>query len=187
MSQQPQPERAAQSAEGLLPDAPAGARIAGHCVVCDRMVERRADGSCPEGHAPGAVSGSIELAPGEPLPVLPKMNWGALSHAPDLGYRPRAVGGRVLRAAVGVRRQRHCAAPPTGRLGWRVVAWATLVGTLAFQYEYACTANRLAWRRASEHASFETYLRRERFWAVAMGALLAVFVVWGYAFLTRGS
>ena len=163
---------------------PGPPRVVGHCFVCDRMVERLPDGSCPEGHAPAAVSGAIELSPDQPLPRLPRFNWGAFFMPPIWGIAHGLWAGAFfvpLWAFVDSAIRATLDRP----LGWRVVAWATLVGTVAFQYEYARKANRIAWRRASESMSLEEYVRRERGWALAMGALLMVFVVWGYAFLTR--
>ena len=160
-------------------------RVAGHCIVCDRMVERLPDGSCPQGHQSAAVSGSIPLAPGEPLPSLPRFNWGAFFMPPIWGIAHGLWAGAFfvpLWAFVDSAVRSTVDKP----LAWRVAAWATLVGTVAFQLEYARTANRLAWRRASAHMSLEVYLRRERIWAAAMGVLLLVFVVWGYAYLSRG-
>jgi hypothetical protein len=149
------------------------------------MVERRPDGSCPQGHAPAAVSGRIELSPGERVPVLPRFNWGAFFMPPIWGIAHGLWAGAFfvpLWAFVDSAIRSTVDKP----IGWRLAAWATLVGTVAFQYEYARKANRLAWRRASERLSLDAYLRRERIWAVAMGVLLAVFVLWGYAYLSRG-
>jgi len=162
----------------------APARVAGHCIVCGRMVERLPDGSCPQGHPPAAVSGSITLEPGQPLPLLPRFNWGAFFMPPIWGIAHGLWAGAFfvpLWAFVDSAIRSTLDKP----LGWRIVAWATLVGTVAFQYEYARTANRLAWRRASTHMSLAAYLRRERIWAAAMGLILFVFVVWGYAYLSR--
>jgi hypothetical protein len=159
-------------------------RFAGHCVVCDRMVERLPDGSCPQGHPPDAVAGAIPLTAGEPLPKLPRFNWGAFLMPPIWGIAHGLWAGAFfvpLWAFV----DSAIRSTLDRTLGWRVIAWATLVGTVAFQYEYARTANRLAWRRASERMSLADYLRRERIWAAAMGLLLFIFVVWGYAYLTR--
>lgn len=146
-------------------------RIAGHCIVCNAMVERRADGSCPRGHAPAAISGNIELGGGEPLPHLPGFNWGAFLVPPIWGIAHGMWAGvfflplwafvdSAIRGAA-------------GRAWWlQVLAWLTLAGTLAFQFEFARTANRLVWRRACERTTLERYLRTERLWAI--GGVIAV-------------
>ena len=165
------------------PDTGGGAnRVAGHCFVCDAMVVRCPDGSCPAGHSPAAVSGSVELTPGAPMPVLPRFNWGALLMPPIWGIAHGLWAGVFflpLWAFVDSAIRGTLDRP----LGWRAAAWATLVGTVAFQFEYARKANRLAWRRASARLSLDAYLRQERVWAAGSGLLLAALVLWVAVYL----
>ena len=150
-------------------------RHAGHCIVCNRMVERRADGSCPAGHAPAAVAGDIELAQGEGLPRLPGFNWGAFLLPPIWGVVHGMWAG-IFFVPLWVFVDNAMKAT-AGRAVWmQVLAWLTLAGTLAFQFEYGRTANRLAWRKACERMTLSDYVRRQRLWA-AGGAVVAVALV----------
>lgn len=173
----------ASAGSGPSADA-ARARLVGHCIVCNAMVERREDGSCPAGHSPVAVAGSIELAPGEPLPRFPKFNWGAFLIPPIWGVAHGLWAGvfflplwafvdSAIRSTV-------------GRAIWmQVVAWGTLVVTLAFQYEFGRTANRLAWRRASQRMTLDTYVRRQRLWAIGGAVVIIALAVWILIYLSR--
>ncbi len=159
-------------------------RVAGHCVVCNEVVERREDGSCPAGHAPAAIAGQIRLGPAAPLPRLPTFNWGAFFLPPIWGIAHGLWAG-VFFLPLWVFVD-NAIKGTAGRPVWmQVLAWLTLAGTLGFQYEYARTANRLAWRRACRRMEFLTYVRRERCWAVGGAVTIGVLGVWVALFLTR--
>ena len=178
------PTESSGSTESASSADAAADRLAGHCIVCNAMVERRGDGSCPAGHSPAAVAGSIELAPGEPLPRFPRFNWGAFLIPPIWGVAHGLWAGvfflplwafvdSAIRSTV-------------GRAIWmQVVAWGTLVVTLAFQYEFGRTANRLAWRRASQRMTLDTYVRRQRLWAIGGAVVITALVAWILIYLSR--
>lgn len=170
-----------EAGERTPADAP---RVAGHCVVCNAMVVRMPDGSCPNGHAAGAVTGHIALAEGAPLPELPRFNWGAFLIPPVWGVAHGLWAGVFflpLWAFVD-----NAIRGTQGRALWmQALAWGTLVGTLTFQYEYARTANRLVWRRAAERMDLEHYVRRERIWAIGGVVVVATLAGWVGTYLSR--
>jgi hypothetical protein len=176
----PLPDVAAGAGGG----APSGARVAGHCVVCSAMVERRPDGSCPAGHAPEAVAGRIELADGEPLPAFPGFNWGAFLIPPIWGVAHGLWAG-VFFLPLWAFVDNAIRGTADAALWMRAVAWLTFAGTLAFQVEYARVANRLAWRRACDRMSLAAYVRRQHIWAAFGAVTLCVIALWIALYLLR--
>ena len=155
-------------------------RVAGYCVLCDRIVERAPGGGCtrnPE-HPPAAISGRVVLDPGEPLPALPLFNLAAFLVPPVWGPANGQWAGAVflptwlfVDSAI---------ASAVGR-GAGVALGAVLVvcATLAAQAWFAKRANGLAWRRIAESVSVGEFARRQRVWAVASIPVFLLLMGWG--------
>lgn len=152
-------------------------RFAGYCVLCNRIVERTADGSCAEGHAAESVWGALRLAAGDRLPRLPKFNLAAFLIPPIWGPAHGAWAGffvlpiwlfadSVVVSAVGGSAIR--------------VAGAVLVvlGTLLFQYWFALRANGLAFRRTCDRVPLAAFERQQRIWAFVAVPLAAALIGW---------
>jgi hypothetical protein len=166
---------------GSIDDARLDLRSIGYCVICERLVERRADGRCAEGHLPEAVHGQMLLTAEEPIPVLPRFNlaafliplfWGPASgqwvgafFLPIWLFADSAIVSAVQRG------------------GWMYIAAVVVAcGTLGFQYFFARHANGVAYRRVIGRLSVEEYLRRQRIWAVVAIPVSAALLGWAIYF-----
>lgn len=140
-------------------------RLAGYCVLCNRIVERSDDGSCPQGHPAAAVTGRLPLGPGQPVPALPAFNLAAFLIPPVWGPAHGQWAGAIFLPlwlfADSV--FRTAGQGPVPALAAVVVG----VTTFAAMAWFARRANGLAWRRQWQRVSVAEYTRRERAWAVA--------------------
>lgn len=151
-----------------------GARLAGHCVHCDRIIVRDSDGSCPDGHPPKAVFGTVSLGVDDPVPRLPRFNLAAFLIPPIWGPAHGQWAGAIMLplwlfadSSLRVAGESAVAA---------VAAVPVVVATLAVMGWFAKRANGIAWRRVCDRMSVEEYVARERVWAYAalpISALLA--------------
>ncbi|MDZ4168621.1 MAG: viscotoxin-A3 [Coriobacteriia bacterium] len=147
-------------------------RTAGYCVLCDRIVERLANGTCAAGHPAEAISGRIVLTGEEPVPQLPRFNLAAFLLPPVWGPAHGLWAGAIflplLLFADSILRS-------TGRGAFAVGgALFVIVATLAMMAWFAKRANGLAWRRVSDRVSVAEYVRRERLWAAVAVPTAAV-------------
>ncbi len=155
-------------------------RSAGYCVLCDRIVERSAEGGCmrnPE-HPPEALTGQIVLGVGEPLPVLPRFNVAAFLVPPVWGPANGQWAGAIFLPMWLF--MDSVIASASGR-GGAVVGGATLVvaATIGAQAWFGKRANGLAWRRVSDRMSVDEFSKRQRLWAVASVPLFLLLFGWG--------
>lgn len=115
---------------------------------------------------------------------LPRFNWGAFLMPPIWGVAHGQWAGvfflpawafvdNVLRAerAFGV---------------WTtVLGWVMVLATLGLQVGFAMNADRVAWRKRREGVTLETYLRRQRYWAIASAVMAVGMAVWIAAYIAR--
>ena len=156
-------------------------RSAGYCVLCDKIVERTAGGSCEAGHTPAAISGHITLDPSEPLPVLPRFNLGAFLMPPIWGPAHGQWVGAFFLPIWLFADSAIVAAARNGGLQW-IGATVVIAGTLGFEYFFARKANGVAFRRVMDKMSVAEFTRRQRTWGIAMIPLAVALVAWGLYF-----
>lgn len=152
-------------------------RNAGYCVLCDRIVERAADGDCPAGHPAAAVAGRIDLQDGEPVPQLPRFNLAAFLIPPVWGpFHGQWAGAIFLPIWLFAD---NVIASAAGR-GAGAVAGSVFVAlaTVGAQVFFAKRANGVAWRRVASHMSVAEFSRRQRTWAFAAVPLAAILLGW---------
>ncbi len=139
-------------------------RQAGYCVVCDRIVERVPDGSCPQGHPAPGVTGHVLLDDGEPVPSLPRFNLAAfllpMIWGPAHGQWAGVVFLPLWLFADSIVRSSASFGPVA-----RVASWLVVAVTVAMAAFFAKRANGLAWRRTWERVSVERFAARQRVWA----------------------
>ena len=121
---------------------------------------------------------------GQPLPSLPRFNWGAFLIPPVWGVAHGLWAG-VFFLPLWAFVDNLARSSNSGPVWMRGLALVAAIGTLAFQYEYASTANRLAWRRSGGRLPLEAFLRRERLWAAGGVVTIAVLAVWAGMYLAR--
>jgi hypothetical protein len=129
------------------------------------MVEVAADGGCPEGHPPAAISGVIALGHAEPVPTLPKFNFAAFALPPVWGPAHGQWVG-VLFLPIWIFADNVASTIGRGNIALAGVL-VVLPATFAFQAYFAKRANGLAWRRVAGRLTIEEFTRRERLWAYA--------------------
>ena len=127
------PRGLAGDAAGGLNDARFELRSVGYCVLCERLVEREADGRCLAGHPPEAIHGRMILSADEPVPVLPRFNLAAfllpLLWGPAHGQWVGALFLPIWLFADSA----IVSAAQRGGLMW-IAAVVVASGTVAFQY-----------------------------------------------------
>lgn len=149
-------------------------------MLCDEIVERGADKCCAKGHPAEALCGRIILSDDEPIPRLPRFNWGAFAFpplwGPAHGQWPGAVFlpiwlflDNIVSTAPG--------RPPfvTAFAGFAVAA------TLGAQLYFAKRANGQAWRRVCDEMTVDEFVRRQRVWTwvcVPLGIAALAWAVW---------
>ncbi len=156
-------------------------RTAGYCVLCDRLVERAPDGSCPAGHPPQALSGRIPLAAGEAVPRLPRFNLAAFLIPPIWGPAHGQWVGAVF-LPIWLFMDSIISTGLRGGVGAKLAASAVVVATVAFGAFFAKRANGLAYRRVCDRMSVETFVRRQRLWAIAAVPLALALLGWAVWF-----
>jgi hypothetical protein len=163
---------------GGLDDARLRLRPVGYCVLCERLVERNADGTCAASHPAEAVHGLLLITDDEPVPVLPRFNLAAFLIPPIWGpVHGQWVGALFLPIWLFADSAIVSAARRGGPM-W-IAALAVAAGTIGFMCFFARHANGVAFRRVIGRLSVEEYLRRERIWALV--AVPAAIVMLGWA------
>lgn len=158
-------------------DARLGVRFAGYCVGCDRIVERNSDGSCPQGHPAEAVSGRIVLVDDEPLPQLPRFNWGAFL-LPFIWGPAHDQWAAGLFLPIWLFMDSIISTADKGGIPTTIGGVLVVTLTLAFQAYFAKRANGVAYRRVAGRMTVEEFARRERIWAFACAPAAALLVTW---------
>lgn len=156
-------------------------RSAGYCVLCDRIVERTADGNCEAGHPPAAISGHIMLDPSEPLPILPRFNLGAFLMPPIWGPAHAQWVGAFFLPIWLFADSAIVAAARGGGVQW-IGAVLVIAGTLGFEFFFARKANGVAYRRVMDRMSVAEFARSQRTWGLAMIPLAGALIAWGLYF-----
>lgn len=121
------------------------------------------------------------LTADEPVPVLPRFNYGAFLLPPIWGP---AHGQWVGALFLPIWLFADSAIASAVRMGGAMWIAAVLVaaGTLGFQLFFARHANGVAFRRVIGRVSVEEYLRRERVWAIACVPIAAALLAWAIWF-----
>jgi hypothetical protein len=155
-------------------------RFAGYCVYCDRIVERQADGSCPEGHPAEGVSGRIVLVDDDPVLSLPRFNVAAFVLPIIWGPANGQWVGAVF-LPIWLFMDNIIQTANRGGLPTQIAAPIVVTLTLVFQAYFAKRANGVAFRRVCDKVSVEEFKRHQRIWAFAAvpaAALLLGWAVW---------
>lgn len=155
-------------------------REAGYCVLCNRIVERRTDGSCPAEHPAEAITGRIVLGGREALPVLPAFNLAAFLIPPVWGPAHGQWVGAIF-LPIWLFMDSIIATADRSPFGWLVAAFVVLA-TLAFQAVFARRANGLAFRRVWDRVTVEEFVARQRVWAAVSIPLAVALVGWAVYF-----
>lgn len=174
-------------ADGTLQSARAGLRIAGYCVACDRVIVRRDDGSCPEGHPPAAVCGRIVLEDAEEPPSLPRFNIAAFLVPPVWGPANGQWAGAIF-LPMWLFADSSVAAAFGRAPVFAIVATFVVAATVAAQAFFALRANGLAYRRVCTRVSIAEFTARQRTWVYAAVPLATLLYGWGlyYRLLLAG-
>jgi hypothetical protein len=160
-----------------LDEARLDVRLAGYCILCDRIVERLEDGTCPKGHPADGITGRIVLIDDDPVPILPAFNWGAFLlpflWGPAHGQWVGAVFLPIWLFADSI-------LSSAGRGGVPTLVAAVVVAalTLLFEWYFAKRANGLAFRRVIDTQSAEQFARSERLWAIAAIPMVIGLIAW---------
>lgn len=165
-----------------MDDARLELRTAGYCVLCDALVERRADGTCPAGHVAEAVAGRMLLAEDQPVPVLSRFNLAAFLMPPIWGPAHGAWAGAIFLPIWLFADSVVVSAARSGGIGLWIGAALVLSATLAFEYFFARRANGVAFRRVMHAISAEQFARRQRVWAIASVPVALALIGWGLYF-----
>jgi hypothetical protein len=153
-------------------------RSAAYCVLCDRMVECRPDGTCPDGHPANALSGAIPLGAADPVPQLPRFNIAAFALPPVWGPAHGQWVGAIF-LPIWLFADSAIAAASRGGIA-RIGAVAVGVLTVAFQAFFAKRANGVAWRRVSDRMGIDLFVKRERVWALVCVPLGLLMLGWAF-------
>lgn len=158
-----------------VPKAPEGMRYVGFCQDCRDFVELGDDFSCATGgHGRDRVRVALLYGEDDPLPHMPRMNWGAL-FMPALWGPVHGQWYMILFYPLWLVLDNlvYAAVHGTGNV---VIAVISSALTAAFMIYYALHANAWGYVRVASDKTPEEYLRRERVWTV-------VFLIMGIAFL----
>ncbi len=156
-------------------------RQIGYCALCDKMVERCTDDTCPAGHPEDAMFGRIILDQGEPVPQLPRFNLGAFL-VPFIWGPGHGQWVGALFLPIWLFMDSIIVSAISGPTALKFAAAFVVVATVAFEAHFAKTANGMAWRRVHKKMTVEEFVRRERAWTLAMVPLFVLFVAWAVYF-----
>ena len=167
-----------------IEDARIDLRTAAYCVICDALVERQLDGTCPAGHPAQALTGRILLDADEPVPSLPRFNLAAFLIPPIWGPAHGIWAGAIFLPIWLFADSVIVSAVRYGERGQWIGAALVIAATLAFEYFFARRANGVAFRRIMHKATAGEYARRQRTWAIVAIPVAAALIGWGVYFDT---
>ena len=159
------------------PRAPHGMRYVGVCRACKDFVELDKSFGCKAaGHGREFIGAAELIGKGDPLPRLPKMNWGAFL-MPALWGPAHGQWYLILMYPIWLFLD-NIIYTAVWQGGWYVpLAALCLAVMVAFMAMYGRGANTFAYLRVAQTRTLEEYLSRERVWTCAMAAIALVFVV----------
>lgn len=162
-----------------VPRAPEGMRYVGFCKKCRTFVELGPTFGCMKGgHAKGDIGVALLVGKDEPLPRLPRMNWGAL-FMPALWGPAHGQWYMILFYPIWLLLDNLIYGAVHGTFPVFVAVVASLA-VAAFTVYYALRANSFGYLRAAEKKTPEQYAASERKWSV-------LFVLIGVAFIVFAS
>ena len=170
-------EALAMDEEEQVPPPAEGMRYAGLCRDCKDFVELD-DKLNPRdcGHTKDRIAVALLLGESEPLPHLPKMNWGAF-FMPALWGPGHGQWYLILMYPILIFLDNIVyTAVQAGGL-YILLAVACLVCMLAFLIVYVRGANMAGYLRVSHAKTVDEYLKGEKRWTWAMIAVAVVFIV----------
>lgn len=155
-------------------------RSVGYCVICDRIVERTAEGGCSvdSSHPAAGVTGRVLLDPDDPVPVLPRFNLAALLVPMIWGPAHGQWAGAIFLPMWLFMDSVIASAAGRGPV-FTMGAVAIVALTLTAQAWFAKRANGLAWRRVAGQVSVDDFVRRQRLWLLAAAPMFLLLVGWG--------
>lgn len=159
-------------------------RTAAYCVLCDALVERRSDGTCPASHPAQALTGRIVLEPEAPVPSLPRFNLAAFLIPPIWGPAHGIWAGAIFLPIWLFADSVIVSAVRYGERGQWIGAVLVVLATLTFEYFFARRANGVAFRRVMHKLTAEEYARRQRTWVIVAIPIAAALIGWGVYFDT---
>lgn len=157
-------------------------RTAGYCVLCDALVERRPDGTCPAGHPEQAFTGRIVLDDDQAVPSLPRFNLAAFLIPPIWGPGHGVWIGAIFLPIWLFADSVIVSAARFGGRGQWIGAAIVLSATVAFEYFFARRANGVAFRRVMHKTTAEEFVRRQRKWALVAIPVAIMLLGWGLYF-----
>lgn len=169
-------EERAVEVETAVPKAPKGKRFVGFCRKCRNFVELGPTFSCMKGaHPKGDIAVALLLDKDDPLPVMPRLNVGAL-------FMPALWGplhGQIFTilfypAWLFLDNMIYAAVRGTGP-AWPAIAASLMLA--AFTVFYALRANEVGYLRVAAEKSPEEYLAGERKQAVFLVLVAVAFIV----------
>lgn len=124
--------------------------------------------------------------PADPLPPeLPRFNWGAFLVAPIWGVAYGLWSGVFFLPAWAF--VDNVVRGPQVFGAWTaVLGWAMVAATIALQYLYARTANRLVWHRSRGTLDLGRYALHQRWWTIGGAVTFVAMAVWIAAFIASG-
>lgn len=159
----------------------------GYCIMCNKLVRRKSDASCENGHPQELMRGARIISQDEAIPVLPKFNWGAFFMGPLWGPAYGVWAGMIilplwlfmdsaLRSVV-------LLTPKTALTG-RILTWSMaviiIIATIVIMAWMGRTGYGLAWRHVYQTGmsskSHKVFLRDQMLWALGGGLLFFAFV-----------
>lgn len=163
-----------------VPRAPEGMRYVGFCRACRSFVELGPTFSCMKGgHGKESVAVALLLDADEPLPRLPRMNWGAL-FMPALWGPAHGQWFMLLFYPMWLMMDNLIYGAVHGTFS-SVVAVVAVVAAAWFTVFYGLRANGYAYLRVASEKTPEQFVVTERRWAVlfvAIGVAFLVFASW---------
>lgn len=164
----------------VVPRAPEGMRYVGFCKECHDFVELGPTFACMKGgHPKSSIGAAILLDKDDPLPHMPRMNWGAL-FMPALWGPAHGQWFMILFYPLWLLLDNLI----YGSVHGSFAPWlAILAGaaTAVFTVVYALNANRFGYLKVANEKTPEEYLQGERRWTVLfviIGVLFIAFATW---------